>query len=114
MKTPSEVIDANRRKYVIVQLNDRKAKLQLDTASEVTLTPRKNIGRLGQTSTDPTKLVTHNASSGILNFEGEMKCHVCYVGQRIRAKWFVTNQPELNQIGLGWLNGLNLLKRMKK
>ncbi|KAM3179919.1 hypothetical protein ACTXT7_017332, partial [Hymenolepis weldensis] len=58
--------------------------------------------------------VAENASCGILNFEGELKCCVCNSDQRNRTKCFVKDQPESGLIGLERLDKLKFLKTAER
>ncbi|KAM3181031.1 hypothetical protein ACTXT7_015142 [Hymenolepis weldensis] len=47
----------------------------------------------------PSELVAQSAISGIMNFEGELKCLVCHGYQRNRTSCSLADQLELNLIG---------------
>lgn len=49
----------------------------------------------------------------ILKWKGELDCQACYGDRQITAQCSVTNQPDLEFLGLDWLNELKLLKWIK-
>lgn len=106
----NEISSTNRREYVTIQINGHEVKLQLDAPLDITLSSRKTRRDSSKLTQIPSEVVAGNASGGILNFQGEMKCHVCYGDLWIRTKYVVTNQPELSQIGLDCLDELKWLK----
>ncbi|VUZ39912.1 unnamed protein product [Hymenolepis diminuta] len=49
-----------------------------------------------------------------LEFWRKVRCHLCHGDLQIRTKWSVKNHPELNHIGLNWLDELKLSKKRER
>ncbi|VUZ44889.1 unnamed protein product [Hymenolepis diminuta] len=112
VRSRDEESDIDRRIYLTVRINGRRVKLQLDTASDITMISRKTWTTLGRPELIRPNIVAQNASGGILKLKGELKCRVHYGDRRIRTRCFVGDQSDLNLIGLDWLDELKLLKRI--
>ncbi|CAH8529728.1 unnamed protein product [Dicrocoelium dendriticum] len=104
-----KVDSVGRRKFTILKINDKEVKLQLDTASDITLICRDTWCMLGRPPLVHTDHTARNASGGILKLLGELHCQVSFRDQHIRTTCFVTDQPGLNLLGLDWMEELKLL-----
>ena len=102
----------NGRQYVTLMINGQKIRLQLDTASDITIISRKTWEILGSPAVRPSNHIARNASGDVLKLEGELECQVCLGDRQIQTKCFLTEQPGLDILGLDWLDELGLLKRI--
>ena len=93
-------------------INGQKIRLQLDTASDITIISRKTWEKLGSPAVRPSNHIARNASGDVLKLEGEVECQVCLGDRQIQTKCFLTEQPDLDLLGLDWLDELGLLKRI--
>ncbi|KAK4470017.1 hypothetical protein MN116_000047 [Schistosoma mekongi] len=101
----------SRRKYVSVKINGYGARLQLDTASDITLISRRTWDRIGRPRIYPTQQTARSASGGMLNIAGEIYCPVTVRGVTQEGVIFVTERPSLDLLGLDWLEKLKLMDR---
>ena len=85
-------------------INGQKIRMQLDTASDITLISRKTWEKLGSPTVRPSNHVARNASGDVLNLEGELEYQECLVDMQIQTKGFLTEQPGLDLLGLDWLD----------
>ena len=88
-------------------INGQKIRMQLDTASDITLISRKTWEKLGSPTVRPSNHVARNASGAVLKLEGELECQVCLGDRQIHTKCLLTEQP-----GPEWLDEPGLLKRI--
>ena len=107
-----ETDSINRRQYVTLMKNGRKVRMQLDTASDVTLISRKTCEILGSPAVRPANHITRNASGDVLKLEGELECQVCLGDRQIQTRCFLTEQSGYDLLGLDWLDALGLLKQI--
>ena len=69
----------NQRQYVTLKINDQGVRLQLATASEITLISREIWKKFGSPAVRPSNHVTGNASGNILKLEGEVSAKYALV-----------------------------------
>ena len=86
--------------------------MQPDTAFDITLISRKTWEKLGSSAVRPSNHIAKNASVDVVKLEGELECQVCLGDRQIRTKCFLTDQPDLDLLGLDWLDELGLLRRI--
>lgn len=98
----------NRRKYVTLEINGRRARLQLDTASDISLISRKTWSHIGKPSVLPTTQLAHSASGGKLNIAGEICCPVKKGNVQKNVKVYLTESPGLDLLGLDLIEMLQL------
>ncbi|CAH8481356.1 unnamed protein product [Schistosoma rodhaini] len=98
----------NRRKYVTLEINGRRARLQLDTASDISLISRKTWSHIGKPSVLPTTQLAHSASGGKLNIVGEIYCPVKKGNVQKNVKVYLTESPGLDLLGLDLIEMLQL------
>ncbi|CAH8672200.1 unnamed protein product [Schistosoma rodhaini] len=98
----------HRRKYVTLEINGRRARLQLDTASDISLISRKTWSHIGKPSVLPTTQLAHSASGGKLNIVGEIYCPVKKGDVQKNAKVYLTGSPGLDLLGLDLIEMLHL------
>ncbi|CAH8623518.1 unnamed protein product [Schistosoma rodhaini] len=101
----------NRRKYVSLKINGYDARLQLDTASDITLISRRTWEKIGRPRIFSTYQTAHGASGGIINIAGEVHCKVTVAELTKKGVIFLTERPALDLLGLDWIEKLKLLDR---
>nr|VZI29970.1 unnamed protein product [Spirometra erinaceieuropaei] len=105
---PSPWLNASgRRKFVDILLNDHAVRLQLDTASDITIIS----GRLWQSLCSPTMQQTSqcatSACGGLVQLIGQLQCCVSFRGTSSTAIFYIT-KSDLNLLGLDWIEQLGL------
>ena len=93
-------------------INGQKIRLQLDTASDITIISPKSYEVLGGSAVRPSNHIASNASGDVLKLEGGLECQVCLGNRQIQTKCFLTEHPDLDLLGLDWLDELGVLKRI--
>ncbi|VDP34555.1 unnamed protein product [Schistosoma mattheei] len=91
-----------------LETNKRRTRLQLDTASDITLISpetRKNIGR---PTVFPTTQLAHSASARKLNIVGEVPCTVSKGTVPTHATVYLTKKPALDLMGSDLIETLRL------
>ncbi|CAH8856144.1 unnamed protein product [Trichobilharzia szidati] len=106
--TTSKVNFASKRKYITLRINGKSIRLQLDTASDITLISRTTWRKLGCPQILPTEHVAKNASGDILELVGEINCQVQFGENQFNGVCYVTNYHDLNLLGLDWLDKLHI------
>nr|CAX83704.1 Gag-Pol polyprotein [Schistosoma japonicum] len=102
----------NRRKYVSLKINGYAARLQLDTASDITLISRRTWDKIGRPRVYPTQQTARSASGGMLNIAGEIHCQVTVKEATETGVIFLTERPSLDLLGLDWIEKLKLMDRI--
>ncbi|CAH8430770.1 unnamed protein product [Dicrocoelium dendriticum] len=97
-----------RRKYVRVHLNGHQVRLQLDTASDITIISSKTWQNIGAPSINRTTHVALNASGDQLNLIGELQCEMVFGAARANGVVYITGLSHLNLLGLDWIQKLHL------
>ncbi|VDQ07061.1 unnamed protein product [Trichobilharzia regenti] len=95
------------RKYLDLRMNGHDTRLQLDTASDITVISEKlwnNIRRPPITNTSQTLV---SACGGRLKLIGELKCSVFFRNAKFTGICYVT-KSDLNILGLDWFDRLHL------
>ena len=98
-----------RRKYVKVSINGTPVRLQLDTASDITIISKQILRSIGSPPIQPTTHVAFNASGGQLQLSGEFQCEISVGPTHATGIVYVTNRSNLNLLGLDWIHKLQLL-----
>ncbi|XP_062711287.1 uncharacterized protein K02A2.6-like [Aedes albopictus] len=97
-----------RRKYVTITINNVTIPLQLDSASDITVISKATWQHLGRPKLTPSSIEASNASGGQLALIGEFNCEVTLNGMVKRGQCFVTSSPDLNVLGIDWIETFNL------
>ncbi|CAH8585986.1 unnamed protein product [Schistosoma intercalatum] len=97
-----------RRKYVTLDINKHRTRLQLDTASDITLISPETWKNIRIPTTFPTTQLAHSASGGKLNIVGEVPCTVSKVTLTINATLYLTKKAALGLMGLDLIETLKL------
>ncbi|CAH8581454.1 unnamed protein product [Schistosoma rodhaini] len=98
-----------RRKYVTIQINGIAVRLQIDTASDITLASRETYNLLGKPPMKPSKKTAKNASGGVLKLVGELQCEFSFNGNNCKGVCYLTERPNLDLLGLDMLKKLGLM-----
>ncbi|XP_055589911.1 uncharacterized protein K02A2.6-like [Uranotaenia lowii] len=98
----------SRRKFTNVTINGKVVRLQFDTASDITVISRRVWNKLGSPKLQSTDHQAKSASGKTLHISGKLQCHVTLGNITKFATCYVTSQPNLNLIGLDWMELFNL------
>ncbi len=98
-----------KRKYINVGLNQTITKLQLDTASDVSILSTTLWKKIGSPQIQPTTFSAKHAGAGPVTFLGECEIEVSYKKEKVRNwKIYVVNNPNLNVFGLDLIDKFDL------
>ena len=103
-----QVNAADRRKYVTVHINGIPARLQLDTASDITIISHSLWTTLGSPDVQPSTQSATSACGGTVKLTGQLNCTVAFGESTRNTMCFVSNS-DLNLLGLDWCEQLNLM-----
>ncbi|CAH8597340.1 unnamed protein product [Dicrocoelium dendriticum] len=98
---------ADRRKFVDVLINGQSVRLQLDTASDITIISEDLWRSLGKPPFEPTSQSATSACGGRVQLTGQLHCSVSFRGATFNAICYIT-KAKLNLLGLDWLETLGL------
>ncbi|XP_058449298.1 uncharacterized protein K02A2.6-like [Malaya genurostris] len=94
---------SSKRKYVTTIINGVEVKLQLDTASDITVISKRTWNSLGKPSIKKPTIQAMNASGKPLHLFGEFYCDVTINGNTRKGRCFVTTSINLNILGIDWI-----------
>ncbi|XP_055633566.1 uncharacterized protein K02A2.6-like [Toxorhynchites rutilus septentrionalis] len=100
--------NTRKRKFVGIIINGIAISLQLDSASDITFISETTWQQLGQPKLTPSLIEASNASGGPLVLIGEFNYDVTLNGMVKRGQCFVTSSPDLNVLGIDWIDMFNL------
>ncbi|XP_041774194.1 uncharacterized protein K02A2.6-like [Anopheles merus] len=95
---------SSNRKYVPTLINGVATRLQLDTASDITVISKQTWNNLGNPSIIKPTIQAINASGKPLHLMGEFQCDVSINGKTARGRCFVTTTANLNLLGIDWID----------
>ncbi|XP_041767824.1 uncharacterized protein K02A2.6-like [Anopheles merus] len=95
---------SSNRKYVPTLINGVATRLQLDTASDITVISKQTWNSLGNPSIIKPTIQAINASGKPLHLMGEFQCDVSINGKTARGRCFVTTTANLNLLGIDWID----------
>ncbi|BHF71557.1 hypothetical protein SprV_0401461600 [Sparganum proliferum] len=98
---------SRRRKFTDVLLNDHAARLQLDTASDITIISERLQQSLSSPTMQQTSQSATSACGGLVQLIGQMQCCVSFRGTSITAICNIT-KSDLNLLGLDLIEQLGL------
>ncbi|VDP90751.1 unnamed protein product [Echinostoma caproni] len=98
-----------RRKYVTAKTNGKTFRLQLDTASDITLVSKRTWKKIGCPRYTPTTNTARNASEGKINLLGEFEWEMEITGKRSRGSIFFVDR-ELDLLGIDRIDRLQLTR----
>ncbi|CAH8442528.1 unnamed protein product [Schistosoma rodhaini] len=99
---------ADKRRYVELVVNGVHVRLQLDTASDITLISKRTWNLIGCPQVLPTEHTARNASGDILKLVGIIKCSVEFRDNYFTGNCYLTNRHDLDLIGIDWIDKINL------
>ncbi|XP_065092440.1 uncharacterized protein K02A2.6-like [Ochlerotatus camptorhynchus] len=103
------IANSNRkRKYVTININGVMTSLQLDSASDITVISKKTWQQLRRPKLTPSSIEASNASGEPLALIGEFHCEAVLNDMVKRGQCFVTSSPDLNVMGIDWIDMFNL------
>lgn len=94
---------SSKRKYVPTFINGVATKLQLDTASDITVISKQTWNYLGKPTIKKPSIEAMNASGKPLPLMGEFQCEVSINGKSGQGRCFVTTAANLNLLGIDWI-----------
>ncbi|XP_037043751.1 uncharacterized protein K02A2.6-like [Bradysia coprophila] len=100
----SKVDFAAKRKFIVIHINGTPIRLQVDTASDVTIISRDNYVLLGQPPAVECIEYAQNASGDPLSLQLEFDCKISFNNVDTAGVCYVTDVPDLNVIGNDWLD----------
>ena len=95
------------RKYVTILVNGCQVRLQLDTASDITIISENLWRTLGQPPIKTSSHIAVSACGGRLQLLGRLQCCVSFRGITFDGTCYVT-PTDLNLMGLDWFEQLGL------
>ncbi|XP_053698601.1 uncharacterized protein K02A2.6-like [Sabethes cyaneus] len=99
---------SNKRKFIPISVNGVKSKLQLDTASNITVISKQIWNNLGKPAINNPTIEAVNASGQPLKLIGEFQCEIQIKGKTYQGRCFVTMTPNLNLLGIDWIEMFGL------
>ncbi|BHF61010.1 hypothetical protein SprV_0100398000 [Sparganum proliferum] len=98
---------SGRRKFVDVLLSGHAVRLQLDTASDITIISERLWQSLGSPTMQQTSQSATSACGGLVQLIGQLQCCVSFRCTCITAVCYIT-KSDLNLLGLDWIEQLGL------
>ncbi|XP_053686398.1 uncharacterized protein K02A2.6-like [Sabethes cyaneus] len=99
---------SSKRKFIAISINGVKTKLQLDTASDITVISKQTWNNLGKPAINNPTIEAVNASGQPLKLIGEFQCEMQISGKTYQGRCFVTTTPNLNLLGIEWIEMFGL------
>lgn len=103
---PESVDRALKRKFVSTSINGAKLRLQLDTASDVTIISHNNWKKLGKPFLHSSDIEPGSASGGKVKLWGFFKCQMNLNDRTAMGKCYVSARLDL--LGIDWIERLGL------
>lgn len=100
----SKVDFAAKRKFIDVIINDYTIRLQVDTASDVTIISLDNYEKLGRPSANKCTERATNASGDPLSLTMEFECAIAFNNIDTTGICYLSDVPDLNVVGNDWLD----------
>ncbi|XP_062700183.1 uncharacterized protein K02A2.6-like [Aedes albopictus] len=97
----------SKRRFVQVEINGVPVRLQLDTASDITIVSEQVWKQLGQPTVVPATQIAKSASGEQLDLEHEFACEVSFNGLAQQGRIFVSKRS-LNLLGIDFIDKFNL------
>ncbi|CAH8452171.1 unnamed protein product [Schistosoma rodhaini] len=95
------------RKFINININGHFFRLQIDTASDVTILSHKNWIKMGRPSLQRTTKKPRTACGNFLHLEGQLECRVTFRESSFTGVCHIT-PADLNLLGLDWFDQLKL------
>ncbi|XP_055622033.1 uncharacterized protein K02A2.6-like [Toxorhynchites rutilus septentrionalis] len=97
----------SKRRFVQVEINGVPVRLQLDTASDITIVSEQVWKQLGQPTTVPATQIAKSASGEQLDLQYEFACEVSFNGSAQQGRIFVS-KCSLNLLGIDFIDKFDL------
>nr|VZI41782.1 unnamed protein product [Spirometra erinaceieuropaei] len=98
---------AGLRKFVDVLLNGHEVRLQLDTATDITIISERLWLSLDSPEIQRTSQSATSACGGLVQLIGQLQCCISFRGTSITAICYIT-KSDLNLLGLDWIELLGV------
>jgi hypothetical protein len=99
----------NKRKFISLNLNQNKGKLQIDTASDISIISHTLWRLIGCPKINPTKFTANHAGNAPLKFIGECFIDVQTESHHLKGwKFYIHDNQMLNILGLDLFDKLGL------
>lgn len=98
----------SHRKYITVEINSIPIRLQIDTASDITILSNESWQKIGSPQTTMTDHAARNASGDPLPLLGHFKCQMVFKGKQISSMCYISGIPSLNILGIDNIELLQL------
>nr|CAX83703.1 Gag-Pol polyprotein [Schistosoma japonicum] len=95
------------RKFLTLYINAYPFRLQVDTASDITIISKKAWIRMGRPRIEPTTQKARTACGNYLRILGQLTCVVSFRDMSFTGVCYVTT-TDLNLLGLDWFDQLQL------
>lgn len=105
VKTDSSSVPS-QRKFITPAINGAKIKLQLDSASDVTIISKDSWTKLGKPTLRTVNVQPGSASGHLIKIWGEFDCKMTLHGKSATGSCLVS--ARLNLLGLDWIGKLGL------
>ncbi|VDN14998.1 unnamed protein product [Dibothriocephalus latus] len=89
-----------RRKYLTVTINGKPVRLELDTATDISLITKHTWQMIGRPPMITSDKKAMNVSGEFLRLMGELECDVSFKGTKFKGTCYFTSRPELDLISL--------------
>lgn len=96
-----------RRRFVSVGLHGSEIRLQLDTASDITVISKQIWRKIGSPELAPATVTAKTASGNVLPLEGEFYCDVT-IGENSRQQLIRVTEKHLQLLGSDLVDSFNL------
>ena len=105
--TSSNIDVTSSRKFVPLLINGFPTRLQLDTASDITIISHNLWQSIGKPTVEMTPRIATSACGGSIHLSGQVSCRVTFQNVTINGKCYLSNSS-LNLLGLDWIDQLGL------
>ena len=99
----NQVSIADRRKFVTVELNGKLARLQLDSAADISVISADLYKQLGCPAGEPPSINVVNASGDDMGLQLEFTCTIALNDVVKQGRCFVSRTNDLNLFGAEWI-----------
>ncbi|XP_061400453.1 uncharacterized protein K02A2.6-like, partial [Musca vetustissima] len=96
------------RKYVTVSINSKQVKLQVDTASDMTIISESTWKRIGRPEATPTKDTANVANAKQMKFLAKCSIEVSIGNRSEIVECYISDVESLNVMGIDWIEKFNL------
>ncbi|CAH8506937.1 unnamed protein product [Schistosoma turkestanicum] len=98
---------STRRKFLTLSINGQLVRMQLDTASDITILSEETWRTLGQPRIKPSSQIVVSACGGHLRLRGKLDCCVSFRDTTFNGTCYINKSPH-NLLGLDWFEKLGL------